>query len=162
MKSSNPYAACVVAEIDIDQLIKAVEAIEHFAANYPEERQSTYISSRLMRAAALIESKALKAVYASSFHHDWLPSHWPEQRASADRTPITVVPEGQPDVRKPKEYFGNNVPIAKRTMWCSDCLTWVNHDPTTHQPKCPFLKKKIWSDCVSGKLVGSIVEVERR
>jgi hypothetical protein len=55
MKSNSPSSARVVAEISIDQ---AVSAIEHFAANFPADRCSTYISRRLFAAAAVIQRKA--------------------------------------------------------------------------------------------------------
>lgn len=57
MKSTNPYAARVVAEIDIHQVVAAVE---HFALNYPEDRMSLCISDRLHEAANMIRNKAIE------------------------------------------------------------------------------------------------------
>lgn len=58
MKSTNPYAARVVAEIDIHQ---AVAAVEHFADNYPDDRQSIVIFNRLFTAAEKIFDKVANA-----------------------------------------------------------------------------------------------------
>lgn len=55
MASTHPQRAYVRAEIDIHS---AVDAIEHFAANYPEERLDTHTAGRLIRAARLIIQRA--------------------------------------------------------------------------------------------------------
>lgn len=55
MKSTQPQRAYVRAEISIHS---AVDAVEHFAANYPEERLDTFTAGRLIRAARLIIARA--------------------------------------------------------------------------------------------------------
>lgn len=57
MKHSNPSRALVRAEISIHD---ALDAIEHFAANYDPERLPADFHTRLHRAASLASCRALK------------------------------------------------------------------------------------------------------
>lgn len=63
MKSSDPMRARVVAEIDINN---AVAAIEHFAHNAPNDRHSLFISERVYDAAIIIRHKAIAPVMLAS------------------------------------------------------------------------------------------------
>jgi hypothetical protein len=56
--SSNPYRAEARAEINI---YDTLDAVEHFAANYPAERIDIRDANRLLRAAALMIQRASHA-----------------------------------------------------------------------------------------------------
>lgn len=58
MKSSDPMRANARAEINI---YDTLDAVEHFAANYPAERIDLRDANRLLRAAALIIRRAAHA-----------------------------------------------------------------------------------------------------
>ena len=58
MKSSDPMRASARAEINI---YDTLDAVEHFAANYPAERIDIRDANRLLRAAALMIRRAAHA-----------------------------------------------------------------------------------------------------
>lgn len=107
MKSNDPSRARVVAEISIGD---AVSAIEHFAANFPEDRHSTYISRRLFAAAVVIERKAdltKKLLFEKSAAAKSVTKTVIGTMPNADPFCIGGCLSGRSDSSKPNPCFGS-------------------------------------------------------
>jgi hypothetical protein len=85
MKSNDASRARVVSEISIDE---AVKAIEHFAENYPDDRQSRFIADRLTLASRVIMTKvrAREMDELAAATAKWLPDQ------SVTKTVIGHIP----------------------------------------------------------------------
>lgn len=154
MKSTDPARARVVAEIDINN---AVAAVEHFADNVPDDHQSVFISERVYDAAIKIRNKAvafqLKArtearAATIALENDTqarldLQTRWEKFRSTFPIIDIGTLLDYKPNSTQVKFFTDDVKSEVMGDVLCRECFVWRGpHDPDRHGVNCSLRKPK--------------------